>query len=87
MNQGNLLTIEVFGEAMRKIDDRFSYVDGRFDEMKSFIMEGFTALDRKIDYLDEHLSSRIDEIMISKADREEVFALQKRVAKIEKKIA
>jgi hypothetical protein len=34
------------------------------DELKQFMMECFAALDRKIDYVDEHLSSRIDEIVV-----------------------
>ncbi len=96
------VTGERFDDAMILVDKRFTeamvQIDKRFDEsrremrqsfsdLKQYMMDGFGLLDRKIDYVHEELSGKIDELAMTKADKEEVFALHKRVSKIEKKMA
>ena len=85
-------------ERLDAVDARFDAVDARFDvvdfkleefrkEINQKLMDGITMLDRKIDLVEVGLLEKIDEIAISKADREEVFSLHKRFVRLEKKLA
>ncbi|MDE2116895.1 MAG: hypothetical protein KGI79_03410, partial [Patescibacteria group bacterium] len=56
-------------------------------ELKSFMMEGFTAMDQKIEFVYDELSAKIDGLVATKTDREEVFAIHKRVVRLERKMS
>ena len=74
---------EQVDQRFEQIDKRFEQVDKRFDYLNEKMMGGFDAVIGAI----EDIGRKIDEIMVTKADREEVFALHKRVLRLENKAA
>ncbi|MBX4209539.1 hypothetical protein KW799_02530 [Candidatus Parcubacteria bacterium] len=58
-----------------------------FEEFWNEFRRAMSLIDDRLETLDEKLSSKIDDLAATKADREEVFALHKKVAKIERKAA
>ena len=53
------------------VDDRFDDVDERFDEQKKYMLDGFNAMDRKIDLVYGELSSELKVIKEVQADHTE----------------
>ncbi len=60
----------IFEPAMARIDKRFEAIDrrfeamdARFDSLEAKMMEGFTMLDKKIDFVDQRSRERDEELM------------------------
>ncbi len=63
------LTVGVFKEILATelkagLDALEARTDRKFERLESKMMEGFDALDKKIDFVDANLSGRIDKVEI-----------------------
>lgn len=97
MNRERLLTNEHLEKVMERmvtkdhlenvIERERLLTTERFVALEEKMMEGFTLLNNKIDYAEERLSSKIDDLALTKADKEDVLHVHKRVVRLEKKLA
>ncbi len=88
LDENQALTIGMFDAFLReRFDPTMARIDRRLEELDRKMMDGFSMLDRKIDLVEENLSAKIDILMTTKADKEDLMAVHRRVTNLERKIA